>query len=598
MTSPDFRALFDAIAELGWTAQPDGFVEFYNRGWYAYTGTTFEEMQRSGWKAVIDPELSAKVEAQWQRSLDCGEPFEMELPLRRHDGVYRWFLTRGTPIRDADGRIVRWVGINTDVHDRKQAASTTNARLQLLIDSIRDYAVFMLDPKGNIATWSPGAQRLKQYRADEIIGRHFSIFYPEEDKRDGKPEMELRVAASEGRFEDEGWRVRKDGSRFWANVIISAVRDAEGTLVGFSKVTRDLTERKRAEEERMQLAGVQVSAQHFRFLADASAMLSSSLDYGATLDSLAKLVVPDFGDWCSIELVADDGSIEVVAMNHSDPSKLELARDLQRRWPTDRDAPTGTPKVLRTGQSELYGEISDEMLVAGTRDPEHLRLARELRLRSAVTVPIIARDKTIGALSLVWAETPRSYTTADLPLFEELGRRAGIAIENARLYLQTQNAVRLRDEFLSIASHELRTPLTSMQLQLGGMQRALRKPETLKVDKLAQRVDIIDRQLQRLTSLVSGLLDVTRAAAGRLRLDLADVELGAVIRDVVARLGSDLENAGCRLTLEVEEGIVGRWDAMRLDQVVTNFLTNAMKYGAGKPITVRALKTERATAVL
>jgi PAS domain S-box-containing protein len=193
-----FRALFDEMPQLGWTARPDGFIDFYNRRWYAYTGKTFTEMQGWGWQAVHDPELLPKVTATWQHSIENGVPFEMEFPLRRHDGVFRWFLTRGTPMRDAQGHIVRWVGINTDIHDRRQAGTATDARLRLLIESIHDYAVFMLDPSGHIATWSSGAQRLKQYRADEIIGRHFSTFYPEEDNRAAKPEMELRVASSEG----------------------------------------------------------------------------------------------------------------------------------------------------------------------------------------------------------------------------------------------------------------------------------------------------------------------------------------------------------------------------------------------------------------
>ena len=142
------------------------------------------------------------------------------------------------------------------------------AELQLLIESIKDYAIFMLDPRGVIASWNPGAERIKGYRADEIIGRHFSVFYPEDDVTGGKCELELEVASATGRFEDEGWRVRKDGSRFWANVVISAVRDGAGRLVGFGKVTRDLTERRRAELERAaRLAAEEASRTKDEFLA-------------------------------------------------------------------------------------------------------------------------------------------------------------------------------------------------------------------------------------------------------------------------------------------------------------------------------------------
>ncbi len=129
-------------------------------------------------------------------------------------------------------------------------SQASDLQFRRLVASVRDYAIFMLTPAGHVATWNAGAERIKGYRADEIIGRHFSTFYPEEDIRAGKCEYELEVAGREGRFEDEGWRVRKDGTKFWANVVISAVVDDAGTLVGFSKVTRDLTDRKRAEDDR------------------------------------------------------------------------------------------------------------------------------------------------------------------------------------------------------------------------------------------------------------------------------------------------------------------------------------------------------------
>src|SRR4051794_21778358 len=127
---------------------------------------------------------------------------------------------------------------------------------RLLVENVKDYAIIILDPSGKVATWSPAAERLKGYRAAEIIGQHFARFYPAEDVQRGKPETELRVAAAEGRFEDEGWRVKKDGTRFWANVVVTALRDPAGNLRGFGKITRDLTERKQAEEERAKLFNV------------------------------------------------------------------------------------------------------------------------------------------------------------------------------------------------------------------------------------------------------------------------------------------------------------------------------------------------------
>ena len=324
-----------------------------------------------------------------------------------------------------------------------------------------------------------------------------------------------------------------------------------------------------------------------RFLAEASAVLSSSLDYEAAFDKVAQLVVPSFADWCAVDVKEGD-QVRHVAVAHVNADKVELARDLQRRYPPDPAARTGSLNVLRTGRSELYPDIPDEMLVQGARDAEHLRVSRALGLRSALVVPLVGRGAPIGALTMVWAESGHRYEPEDLVIMEELGRRAGFALENARLYGETQSAVRLRDEFISIASHELKTPLTSMQLQISGIRRAAESAAPLDIAKLARRVEVIDKQLVRLTELVDGLLDVSRAAAGRLRLNIESVDLAEVVRAVGERFSGELAAARCELTLEAREPIVGRWDHLRLDDIVTNLLGNAIKYGAGRPIHVSA----------
>jgi signal transduction histidine kinase len=167
-------------------------------------------------------------------------------------------------------------------------------------------------------------------------------------------------------------------------------------------------------------------------------------------------------------------------------------------------------------------------------------------------------------------------------------------VENARLYAAAQNAVRLRDEFLSIASHELNTPLTSLQLQVGTLLRSLHDgaAEKVEVSRLAAKADVIDRQVRRLGKLVESLLDVSRAAAGPVRLDLSDVDLAQVIREVVAEFEGDLLKAGSDLTQTAEENLVGRWDRMRVAQVLRNFISNAIKYGLGRPIDLSAVRRE------
>ena len=172
------------------------------------------------------------------------------------------------------------------------------------------------------------------------------------------------------------------------------------------------------------------------FLADAATELASSLDYQVTLANVARLAVPTFADWCAIDVV-DDGHLRRLAVAHVDPAKVRLAHDLAERYPADPDAPHGAWQVMRTGRSELIAEITDDMLVAGAVDEEHAVIARALHLRSALTVPLVARDRVLGVITWVTAESERHFTTDDLTLAEELAKRAAVSLDNSELHSQT-----------------------------------------------------------------------------------------------------------------------------------------------------------------
>jgi PAS domain S-box-containing protein len=371
--------------------------------------------------------------------------------------------------------------------ERKHAEDTlkqSEQRFHLMIEGVRDYAIFMLNTQGYIATWNEGARRFKGYEASEIIGQHFSKFYPEEDILNRKPEHELQDAVALGRLEDEGWRVRKDGSLFWANVVITALRNQEGVLVGFSKVTRDLTERKQAEENMRQLniglegrvrertAALEASNRSLReeirerqrieqerlkllaqtekmhrqssFLAEASALLGASLNYEATLANIARLSVPFFADYCVVDIVTEDQPLKRVKIAHIDPKQEEIFIELSRRYPPQQEAAAGPYKVIRTNKPEVVDHITDEILVAAAQDEDHLLLLRALKLRSYLCVPLQSRGYTLGVITFVTAESGRQYGSEDLAFAEELARRCAIAVENAYLYELAQEEIQQR----------------------------------------------------------------------------------------------------------------------------------------------------------
>jgi PAS domain S-box-containing protein len=331
------------------------------------------------------------------------------------DGTERPIADSGAPIRDAGAHIRGAVLVFRDVTQERRAEEAlrqSEARLRLMIESVRDYAIFMLDPQGCVLTWNAGAERIKGYQADEIIGQDFSIFFTPEDLAAAKPPRELKNAAQDGRFEDEAWRIRRDGSRFWANVVISAVRDAAGGLIGFTKVTRDLTDRRRMEEERVRLA-------------------------------------------------------------------------------------------------------------------------------------------------------------------------------------QAEEAMRLRDEFLSIASHELKTPLTALQLQLQGL---LDRKQSLD-DKVTKKLEKAIRAGDRMGDLVESLLDVSRIASGQLSLKYESFDMVEAAHEVIERLREAAQRARCDVSLGAGAPVRGRWDRLRVEQILTNLLSNAFKYASATPVVV-TIRRETETAVL
>ena len=272
-----FRLLTDAVEDHAvLTLDVEGCVTTWNKGAETVTGLTHEQVLGKHFSRFYPPEELRLGKP--QRELQSAERdgvFEDESWRIREDGTRFWAKMTVLPLRDHGGPLHGYGVILRDLTDKKRAEialQNSEQRFRLLVETVQDYAIFMLDPEGRVTSWNSGAQRIKGYAASEIIGQHFSRFYPAEDLRAGKPEMELAIAAEEGRIEDEGWRLRKDGSKFWANVTITAVHDHSGKLIGFAKVTRDVTERMRAAQQ------LRESEERYRTVAETATDAIVSID--------------------------------------------------------------------------------------------------------------------------------------------------------------------------------------------------------------------------------------------------------------------------------------------------------------------------------
>jgi PAS domain S-box-containing protein len=320
-------------------------------------------------------------------------------------------------------------------------------RFRLLVDSVKDYAIFMLDPRGCVATWNVGAERIKGYRAEDILGQHFSRFYPEEDIRAGKCEMELDRAAHDGRFEDEGWRIRKNGTRFWANVVITALRGADGALVGFAKVTRDLTERRAAEEERHRLG--QLARQRIHLLSELSDALATDLsmeEVGRTVARMSTKIAD--ADNCAVYLLDDaNTTLELVAELGMDPKDIERICKIE----PGNENPI---YAIGVGKLEAVWLENSEQYEAFLAPSARLPLADAIQ--SFWCVPLRAEDRGIGALALGFRR-PQRPSEDECDFVEAFARQCAQALARARRLAAERAAAALAERLRASLATTLRS---------------------------------------------------------------------------------------------------------------------------------------------
>ena len=398
----------------------EGVITDWNRGAQKIYGYSAEEVLGKPINILVPPDRPNEIPMILER-LRRGEAIDHYETVRvAKDGRRLDISLTISPIKDSAGNIVGASTIARNITERKRAEEALKESEWLYRTVIEQATenIFLVDAETRLIMESnPAFQETLGYTEEEL--RSMTLYDIVAADRKSIDSNIRRILEQKHRSVGERKYRRKDGSLVDVEVSVSTIlRNGRETLCD---VAHDITERKRREEAQ-------------RFLAQIGATLSSSLDYRATLASVARLAVPRLADWCAIDIVEEDGSLERLAVEHEDPQKVQLAHELQERYPPDPAAPQGVLRVVRSGQSEFYPDITDEMIVAAARDAEHLRLMRELGFVSLIFVPLVARGRTLGVITLVSAESGRRYGEAELELVEELARHAALAVDNARLY--------------------------------------------------------------------------------------------------------------------------------------------------------------------
>ncbi|RKH24756.1 PAS domain S-box protein [Corallococcus praedator] len=591
------ESLSEASVEGILIASPDGRILTHNRRFVEMWG--LEEEIQSASNALLLRAISQLVEEP-ARFLARAASFFEHVNTSGHDELRlkdgRVFDQYNAPVVSADGVYYGRAVYFRDITARQRTERDLQRERDFssaVLDTARAL-VIVLDPEGRIVRFNRACQEMTGYSFEELRGAHFWKRLQPLEERERVEANYAVLAAGQGHEQYEShWLTREGELRLisWSSNVLRGETGAVEYVIGTGI---DITEQRRAEQERDQTfqreqqARARAEEQEARsaLLAEASGLLAGELAPEDALRSVAALTVQRFADWCTVDLLDADQSFQRITEARSEALRaMSPARVLCS--PPDLNAAHGPGRVLRLGEPEFFPEGCPSAALGCMKDSQGE--AGVVEFESWMSVPLLARGHTLGAITLARSEAGGRYGPAEFALAQELGRRAAMAVDNARLYQQAQMAIGLRDEFLSIASHELKTPVTSLQLSVQGLMRLTRTGSlrTAPVETVTHSLEVIERQAKRMAKLVNTLLDVSRIHAGRLDLELEEVDLAALVRDIAARFAPELATSGTRLLVHADTPMPGVWDRSRLDQIVTNLLSNAIKYGEGRPIEIR-----------
>ena len=510
---------------------------------------------------------------------------QVELPGLMQDGTERPIEWCFGSSRHAEGAVfVMTVRDRLALDRAMDALRASEERFQLLVNGVRDCAIFMLDGEGRVSSWNAGASRIKGWEREEIVGQPYEVFFTSEDRAAGTPAKLIAAALDEGSHESTGWRLRKDGSRFMAHASLTVLRNAEGQVRGFAKITRDLTLRLRGEESERRLIAERAAREaaeeaEKRLRASEERLgrlqrMTAALSEAVTPEDVSTVVLRE----CLQAFGAGGGAVYLLS---SDGSELELvgqrghpqsAMEAFRRLPLDARSPL--TDAARERVPGFYESFEDFW----KRYPALRAAIGAGNFEASAALPLVERGQLLGVLGTRF-EHPRAFTTGDRALLLTVSDLCAQALERARLFAaerlaraSAESASRSKDEFLAMLGHELRNPLapiaTAVQLmKMRGDEGCTRERE------------VIERQLSHLGKLVDDLLDVSRVARGLISLDRSPIEVAEVLSQAVEMASPLLEQREQELVVSVPEtGLAIDADRLRLAQVVANLLTNAAKY--------------------
>ena len=571
-----FQSLANSIPQLSWMADETGHIFWYNQRWYDYTGTTFEEMEGWGWKKVHHPEHLDSVLESWSQSLQTQQPWEHIFPLRSKNGEYGWFLSRAQPVRDENGRVVRWFGTNTDITRDRQAEAQlrqSEARKAAILETALD-CIIAIDHDSHITEWNPAAEKTFGWTREEALGQHLpELIIPPALREAHYNGLKHYLASGEGPVLGQRIEVpalRKDGREITIELAITRIA-GEG-LPLFSAYLRDITERKKSEAD---------LAAHAR-LSSLAADVGLALNQSDTLDDILQS--------CSEAIVQhlDAAFARIWTLN-----ELENTLELQSSagMYTHLDGPHG---VVPVGQFKI-GLIAQERLphltneVVGDERVADQEWARREGMIAFAGYPLMVEGRMLGVMAMfarhaLSPDVLRSLSTvADAVALGIKRKKAEADLEKARAV--AEEASRAKSLFLANMSHELRTPLNAI---LGYSEMLGEEAAELELEDFVPDLERINSAGKHLLALINDILDLSKIEAGKMELFVESFDVGAMIEDVASTLQRTVEKNGNTLRIEYSNLGEMQSDGTKVRQCLLNLLANAAKFTQNGQITLEA----------
>ncbi len=575
-----FHTLAEAMPQIVWACNSEGMNTYFNQQWVDYTGMTLEESYCHGWNKPFHPDDQQRSWDAWQKAVKTDGVYSLECRLRRFDGVYKWWLIRGSSLHDENGKVIEWFGTCTDIEEMKraeEALATSEEKYRVLFEGAYD-AILVTDLNGKMVSINPQLEKKFGYTKNELVGQPIEILIPERFRRSHVEHRNTYSKNPHARAMGTGLDLygrKKDGSEFPIDINLSPVMTRDGKQI--NAIIRDMTARKTFENQ-------------VTFLSHLSKTLSETMNYQERLQLAADTVASKIADLCVVAIL-EENQLKFKAIGTQHRSSRELLQTFASHIVSAKDGRYTADYALKTGEPLLVEDVKSDLLNQLDVDEDQKKRVELIGITSFVTLPLKGRDSILGTVTFSMTDSGRKLSRDDIPFLELIANRCALGAENAKLYLEAQEAIQTREDVMAIISHDLRNPLSAIALN-AQMLLLIKTTDPLVSERLKQSSDSIAHSAKVMERLIANILDLTKIKAGSFANNPSAQDGAGIIRTLIESMNPIARARSIHLVEDLEPNLPKvLCDHDRVMQVLSNLVGNSLKFTPeGGIITIGAQK--------